>query len=81
MNGEDTNLAIFRVLGEIKESLGAQNQNILNLREELFAEGGRVSNLESRQKKQDDRLWIHSVVILPLITAIHMILHKLGVSI
>ena len=81
MNGEDTSLAIFKLLGEIQQNLGAVNQNVTNLRAELFGEGGRVTTMEARQTRQDNRLWIHSTILIPIMTALHMILHKLGVSI
>lgn len=81
MNGEDTNIAIFRELGEIKESLGSQSTNIQNLRNELTGPGGRITTMEDRIEKSENRQWWHSAILIPTITFLHTILHKLGLPI
>lgn len=61
------NIQMASDIGEIKGML-----------EGLAGEHGRVTALEKAQDRAENRQWIHTAVVIPLVTALHLGAKKLG---
>lgn len=46
--------------------------------ESLSGPQGRVTKIEEAQSKAETRQWIHSAIVIPIVSAAHVIAHKLG---
>ena len=47
--------------------------------EGLAGPTGRVTKIEEAQEQAEKRQWLHSVVVIPLVGAAHLIARKLGI--
>lgn len=62
-----------------QDDLKAQaDQRHSDFREELLGDGGRIVKLEAAQSWNDKKQWIHSAVIVPIISVIVGAAKKMG---
>ena len=87
MNGDSLELmkAIGEMKSELQQSIGevkaqnaAQLESITGLRRELLEPGGRVTNVEKRL--DDIEFWqnVKTIVVIPLLLAIHKVMTAMG---
>ena len=62
------NLDMARQLGRIEGKL-----------DDLCGDRGRVTKIEEEQERAKQRAWIHTAVILPVMTTLHLVAKKFGV--
>jgi hypothetical protein len=65
-------------IGEVKTQNAAQMESITNLRRELLGPGGRVTTVEKRL--DDIEFWqnIKTIVVIPILLAIHKVMTAMG---
>lgn len=63
------------------EALGRIEANQTSLRAELLGPGGRITKIEEEQEKAENRQWLHTCVVVPIIGLAHAIAHYFGVKI
>jgi hypothetical protein len=73
----DFEIEVLKQLGEIKADLATNTQATIDLSGPL----GRVTSLEDASKRHEQRQWIHTVVIIPLLALGHTALRKLGLDV
>ena len=59
---------------QMAEDIGAIKAMI----EGLSGPTGRVTKIEEAQDRAETRQWVHTAIILPVVSAAHVIVHKLG---
>jgi len=68
------NSEMFTTLTQISGDIG----QIKGTLEGLAGDQGRITKLEQAQDKAETRQWVHTAVILPVVSAVHVIAHKFG---
>ena len=61
------NLRMSEDIGSIKAML-----------ENLSGPTGRVTKIEEAQDRAETRQWVHTAIILPVVSLAHVVAHKLG---
>lgn len=74
---DDFQLEVLTQLGDIKKELATNTQATLD----LAGPSGRVTALEKAQQWHDRKQWIHTVVVLPILTLGHAALRKFGIDV
>ena len=58
----------------MSEDIGA----IKAMLENLSGPTGRVTKIEEAQDRAETRQWVHTAIILPVVSLAHVVAHKLG---
>lgn len=63
------------------ESLGRIEASQTALRQELLGPGGRIVALETDMAWNSKKDWIHTAVVIPFITGLHLLLRQMKINI
>lgn len=84
----DMRAELLDQIGDVKSSVARLDGKLEgvkdthdNFRNELLGEGGRIFNLENDQKTAANRQWIHTAAILPAMSLLRYIAHRIGLGI
>lgn len=69
------------LMARLFESLGRIEAKQDSLRVELLGEGGRIVSLEKEMAWNSKKDWLHTAVVIPFITGLHLLLRHIKVNI